>query len=507
LKGRAVLSNGNVVFADDFEDYAGDVDFELGGWFRLDEVPDPVGRPGESASWTVTNPGGRSSPPVFDGRPAAGRFAISDSDAAGGDNGAPGSGNSNDLWSPSIDCRGLERVWLHMNCSAQLNNNGKVVFDIDASADGGASWTNVYRRVAPSRVEAEPLVTTANSDGYFGRLSVDLTPVALERPNVRFRLRSFEPSDDWWIAVDDVVVDDAAPPAGGSEVLLSEDFSTGLGTLAARSAADPPNSGNLTWNASDPCGLSIDTAGGVFPIFDGRGVHRLGGSFAILDSGCDPDPTEDEYLVTPSIDASLMREVYLAFESEIVPSENALQEVLLSLDGGTTFEAEPIFSYNAGGLFDDGEEPFYAVRTFVVPRAAGQPSVAFAFHYASPGNQGYWAIDDLRVSGDPTTPPGGGQYPGDCNQDGSVDLSDAVCVLGFLFLGSPERLPCGDGTVESQSNRVLLDWNEDASVDLSDAVSTLNWLFNGGPAHVLNADLQGSACVRIQGCPDRCTTP
>jgi hypothetical protein len=28
--------------------------------------------------------------------------------------------------------------------------------------------------------------------------------------------------------------------------------------------------------------------------------------------------------------------------------------------------------------------------------------------------------------------------PGDCNQDSGVDIPDAVCVLGSLFLGTPE---------------------------------------------------------------------
>ena len=32
---------------------------------------------------------------------------------------------------------------------------------------------------------------------------------------------------------------------------------------------------------------------------------------------------------------------------------------------------------------------------------------------------------------------GGGQLPGDCTQDDTLDLSDGLCLLGYLFLGEP----------------------------------------------------------------------
>ena len=64
--------------------------------------------------------------------------------------------------------------------------------------------------------------------------------------------------------------------------------------------------------------------------------------------------------------------------------------------------------------------------------------------------------------------PGGLQRPGDTNQDGRTDLSDAVSLLGHLFIGSPERLPCGDGVVADPGNAVLLDLNGDTQIDLAD---------------------------------------
>ncbi len=587
---RAVLSPGRVCLADDFEDYVDDVALELAGYFRVDEVPDPIGRPGEAGTWTVTNPGQRANPPTFDGKPSNGKFAISDSDAAGGDNGAPGSGNSNDLWSPSFSTVGKTSVWLHMDLSAQMNNNGVVVFDVDGSTDGGQTWANVYRTVAPSRVGAPPVADTTNADGFFGRLDVDISSTA-NKPDVRLRLRSFEPSDDWWIAVDNVIVDDVAPPAGGSESIFSEDFSSGLGAMTAVSLANPPNAGTETWTTTEKCAppRSIVTAGGVFPIYDGRGVHRLAPPYAILESECDPDPAEDEYLLTPALDLTFYGAVYLHYRSEVCAVTSATQEVLLSLDGGATFDPAPLFSYNGGGLFDSGEEPFYAARILSVPQAAGASSVSFAFHYKSAGNQRFWAIDDVKVTAtsicdaltvsisgatsattgstvhltsstnaaEPTykwevasgtativgsstadsvdvtsvsdgasdvkltvtdacgkqasathtitfTPAGGGQVPGDCNQDGQLTLADAICVLNYLFLGAdPAVLPCAGGD-SSVANKALLDANGDngagtGRIDIGDAIFLLNRIALGGPPHVL-----GESCVRIADCPDNC---
>ena len=95
--------------------------------------------------------------------------------------------------------------------------------------------------------------------------------------------------------------------------------------------------------------------------------------------------------------------------------------------------------------------------------------------------------------------PGGWQIPGDITQDGRFDLTDAIALLGYLFQGSPARLPCGDGTSKDPANIVLLDDNGDGGVNLSDAVHILIYLFSGGPPPVL-----GSDCVQVTGCPQVC---
>jgi hypothetical protein len=93
----------------------------------------------------------------------------------------------------------------------------------------------------------------------------------------------------------------------------------------------------------------------------------------------------------------------------------------------------------------------------------------------------------------------------DCTEDGVLDLSDAVCMLGVLFTGSPPRFPCNDGRSTHAANIVLLDMQPDGRADLSDVVAILVFLFSGGAPHPLaRPDTAGGDCVWIPGCPDAC---
>lgn len=72
-------------------------------------------------------------------------------------------------------------------------------------------------------------------------------------------------------------------------------------------------------------------------------------------------------------------------------------------------------------------------------------------------------------------PPPGGCIPrflrGDASGEGSLDISDAVVILQYLFEGTGE-LSCEDSA----------DANDDGVVDISDALRTLFYLFLAGPA-------------------------
>ena len=60
---------------------------------------------------------------------------------------------------------------------------------------------------------------------------------------------------------------------------------------------------------------------------------------------------------------------------------------------------------------------------------------------------------------------------GDSNGDSNVDLSDAISILRFLFLGADE--PSCQATADS---------NGDGNVDITDAIYSLAFLFLGGDA-------------------------
>ena len=77
--------------------------------------------------------------------------------------------------------------------------------------------------------------------------------------------------------------------------------------------------------------------------------------------------------------------------------------------------------------------------------------------------------------------PDGLQRPGDSNQDGNLDLSDAVWILGHLFGGNTASLPGEGGTASSPGPGGLsvVDVNGDGGIDISDAVFILGVLVLG----------------------------
>jgi hypothetical protein len=83
---------------------------------------------------------------------------------------------------------------------------------------------------------------------------------------------------------------------------------------------------------------------------------------------------------------------------------------------------------------------------------------------------------------------------GDGNQDGSVDLADALATLGYLFGGKPPPcLPAADA-------------NASAALDLTDPIDLLNFLFQAGlpppPPHpACGEDAGGDDRGCLRSCP------
>jgi hypothetical protein len=79
---------------------------------------------------------------------------------------------------------------------------------------------------------------------------------------------------------------------------------------------------------------------------------------------------------------------------------------------------------------------------------------------------------------------------GDPNQSGNVDLSDAIFVLGFLFLGNPTSLACRDAADADSNGRL----------DLTDPVYVLQFLFLGGPQPASPFPACGRPSTAALGC-------
>jgi hypothetical protein len=95
----------------------------------------------------------------------------------------------------------------------------------------------------------------------------------------------------------------------------------------------------------------------------------------------------------------------------------------------------------------------------------------------------------------------GNVVPGDCNFDGAFDITDVICVLGFVLISDSSSLGCGDGTVDDPANLVFHDWQSDGQIDISDGIGGLLFLFRNGPAHPLNRSVLGGGCTQVAGCP------
>jgi hypothetical protein len=95
-------------------------------------------------------------------------------------------------------------------------------------------------------------------------------------------------------------------------------------------------------------------------------------------------------------------------------------------------------------------------------------------------------------------------HRGDPDGSGTSDISDAITIFGFLFLGDPRTLAC----------RESADSNNDGKIDITDGIQLLGWLFQDGPEPAapgppggpcgLDPDPPGSAgdlgCADYAGC-------
>lgn len=107
-------------------------------------------------------------------------------------------------------------------------------------------------------------------------------------------------------------------------------------------------------------------------------------------------------------------------------------------------------------------------------------------------------IQPLEIAGAPCV--ADRQLPGDCNQDGSRDISDLLCMLhlrfGASFPGDPSgpSVPCVSAELSDPANLAILDLDSNDDFEITDVIYLAHYLFLGGPPPV-----RGEACVPIEG--------
>ncbi len=94
----------------------------------------------------------------------------------------------------------------------------------------------------------------------------------------------------------------------------------------------------------------------------------------------------------------------------------------------------------------------------------------FVFEFDSPGDFPYFCVPHELLGMIGLVRVQDKFVRADANRDGSVDVGDAITILGVLFQMTPAD-SCEDAS----------DANDDETVDIADAVWTLAYLFSGGP--------------------------
>jgi len=399
-------------------------------------------------------------PPGADGiasSKTSGGYLISDSDSAGGSDNI---GSLSEFWAttPSFSTVGAAEVWWHADAEIDANNNGECIVTLDVSVDGGTNWIQAWAQAEPQRpikaynwslgdptyeggtpIGGYPVLgsysQTKTWSGIHGRWHVKLPAAANNQANVKVRIRYFEPADAWWIALDNIVIDNNPPPQG-SQVVLLENFESGIpvtwknlsspqkwssgpltnldGTLKMQySATDTrqihvdllrfldlvradtslgvtlPPAAVLNWSVTnfvDYPDIAVNNPAGYHPNSPTDGVMMMmmaGGNYALWQA----DSTNSiSVLDTPTLDLSGKTEVYLDYDSEWLqriynttdPTTNSqIFLTQVSVDGGTTFSN--VFNYQ-GALGNIGEASYFMHHYIPVPQAAGKSSVVFRFY-------------------------------------------------------------------------------------------------------------------------------
>ncbi|MBI4605518.1 MAG: hypothetical protein HY721_26430 [Planctomycetes bacterium] len=181
---------------------------------------------------------------------------------------------------------------------------------------------------------------------------------------------------------------------------------------------------------------------------------------------------------SPPVKNSLTKETGHTLVPSLSAGTIAIEDRTPRIEEVTPGEGRAGDAFRVAGRFFG--EPGLAVRVCGAPAEAALEPDGRTLVVTAPecGSVGFAEVEVCTVRGCDARPEGFRYLPppetpfvrGNTNTDASVDLSDGIRVLLYLFLGGePSR--CQDS----------MDANDDGGVDLSDASYLFNFLFLGGP--------------------------
>ena len=293
--------------------------------------------------------------------------------------------------------------------SSYAADGGQESGTVDVSYDGGSTWEQIL------------LWTRANTpqDKNYESVSIKANNPASAQ-TAMFRFGYIEAGNNWWFAIDNVEVKVIRPT-----VLFAEDFE-GV-TLGA--SVDEGVAGDEVWTKTGPEGWAIDDSGvpgagdpendGVtewagwsFASIDwwvetagdqGRSDFTAGSGTALIADGDEWDDLPREagnqttYITTPEIDITGVLEGSLLLDFDSSYAADGGQEsgtVDVSYDGGTTWEQ--ILLWTRANTPEDKNYESVSLRA---KNPSGAETAMFRFGYIEAGNNWWFAIDNVLVSG------------------------------------------------------------------------------------------------------------
>ena len=164
---------------------------------------------------------------------------------------------------------------------------------------------------------------------------------------------------------DGLIDEGCFPDIKVSNVLLSEDFSSGLPATWSVQGG---------WSADNPCGKTIG--------------YPFAGKYAIVDSSC--TTTDIDEAVTESIDTVSCTSVALTFSNQYY-SYSGNFEVDVSNDGGTTWTNNVIIDADDGYPVPDWKE-------LDISSVADVTDAQIKFRYVNNTRAGFWALDNVWIT-------------------------------------------------------------------------------------------------------------